>query len=194
MARVVLLAGPSGCGKSTLARRSGLPVLELDHFYRDGDAADMPYDPHLGMIDWDDIGSWNLPGAMAALLQLCASGTTEVPVYDKQFDKRTGTEPFALHGSDRFVAEGIFAADLVEPCRSAGILSDAIVVTRSPWKNLLRRLTRDLREGRKSPLALVRRGRALLREEPAVVAYCVRRGCRPRNAKQTLAALAAPAQ
>lgn len=189
MAQVVLLAGPSGCGKSTLARRSGLPVLELDHFYRDGDAPDMPHDPELGMVDWEDIDSWDLPGAMAALLQLCSQGRTEVPVYAKQIDKRTGSEPFDLEGADRFIAEGIFAADLVSLCRSAGILADAIVVTRSPWKNMLRRLTRDLQEGRKSPVALVRRGRALMEDEPAVVAYCIDRGCRPLDAEETLAAL-----
>lgn len=34
--RVVLLAGPSGSGKSPLARASGLPVITLDDFYRDG--------------------------------------------------------------------------------------------------------------------------------------------------------------
>lgn len=189
MAQVVLLAGPSGCGKSTLARRSGLLVLELDHFYRDGDAPDMPHDPELGMVDWEDIDSWDLPGAMAALLQLCSQGRTEVPVYAKQIDKRTGSEPFDLEGADRFIAEGIFAADLVSLCRSAGILADAIVVTRSPWKNMLRRLTRDLQEGRKSPVALVRRGRALMEDEPAVVAYCIDRGCRPLDAEETLAAL-----
>ncbi|MEV5267167.1 uridine kinase, partial [Streptomyces werraensis] len=36
-ARVVLLCGPSGSGKSLVSARSGLPVLRLDDFYKEGD-------------------------------------------------------------------------------------------------------------------------------------------------------------
>jgi uridine kinase len=42
-----------------------------------------------------------------------------------------------------------------------------------------RRLTRDLREHRKPPLVLVRRGLALLRDQRRVVAHAVALGCRP---------------
>lgn len=188
-AKVILLAGPSGCGKSTLARRSGLPLLELDHFYRDGDAPDMPRHQELDMIDWDHIDAWDLDSAMAALTEVCRTGRTQVPVYDISRDARLGTETFDLHGAQRFIAEGIFAADLIEPCRTTGILADAIVLQRKPWKNFLRRLARDLQQQRKPPLDLIHRGQALRRAEPALTETLIGKGCRPLNARETINAL-----
>ena len=41
------------------------------------------------------------------------------------------------------------------------------------------RLTRDLREGRKSPWMLVRRGWRLMQDEPRIVAEAVAHGCEP---------------
>jgi uridine kinase len=45
-----------------------------------------------------------------------------------------------------------------------------------------RRLVRDLREHRKPPLVLVRRGLRLAREQRAVVAHAVALGCTPMSA------------
>ena len=42
LARVIVLAGPSGAGKSHLAARLGLPVLRLDHLYRNGSDPALP--------------------------------------------------------------------------------------------------------------------------------------------------------
>jgi uridine kinase len=42
-----------------------------------------------------------------------------------------------------------------------------------------RRLTRDLRERRKPPHVLVRRGWLLMRQEPRIVAHAVASGCVP---------------
>ena len=88
-----------------------------------------------------------------------------------------------------FVGTGIFAAELVGPARERGLLADAVVVRRSRVKNFLRRLARDLREHRKPPLTLVRRGLRLLRAEPGVVARQIELGCRPCDRAGTLAAL-----
>jgi uridine kinase len=52
-----------------------------------------------------------------------------------------------------------------------------------------RRLTRDLREHRKPPLVLVRRGLALMRDQQRVVAHAVERGCEPVNPDQAYAAV-----
>lgn len=52
-----------------------------------------------------------------------------------------------------------------------------------------RRLARDLREARKAPRVLVRRGWALLRAEPAVLARQTALGCTPRSAADTLRAI-----
>ena len=54
-----------------------------------------------------------------------------------------------------------------------------------------RRLTRDLREHRKPPLVLVRRGLALLRDQQRVVSHAVRQGCRRATGDQAYAELSA---
>ncbi len=59
-ARVIVLAGPSGSGKSRLSRRVGLPVLNLDDFYKDGSDPSLPRVDlgHESIVDWDDPASW----------------------------------------------------------------------------------------------------------------------------------------
>jgi uridine kinase len=190
-ARLVLLAGPSGSGKTHLAEESGLPIVDLDHFYKDGDDPTAPRHPTLGIVDWDDPRSWDAEGALDALEQLCRTGSADVPVYDIARDGRVGTRRVDIDDAPAFVGTGIFAAELVAPARDRGLLRDAVVVKRSRVKNFLRRLRRDLREHRKPPLTLVRRGLTLLRAEPGVVARQIALGCRPCDRAGTLAALRA---
>jgi uridine kinase len=189
LARLVLLAGPSGSGKTHLAEESGLPLLDLDDFYKDGADPTLPRHPTLGIVDWDDPGSWDREGALAALEQVCRDGWADVPVYSIAADGRVGGRRFEIGDAPAFVGTGIFAAELVGPARERGLLLDAIVVRRSRVKNFLRRLSRDLREHRKPPLTLVRRGLALMRAEPGVVARQMSLGCRPCDREGTLAAL-----
>ncbi|MGH8828036.1 MAG: ATP-binding protein, partial [Jiangellaceae bacterium] len=94
MPRVVLLAGPSGSGKSRLAMESGLPVLDLDNFYRDGDDEGMPRDAELGIIDWDDPRAWNAELAVDTLATICRDGRADVPVYDIAHDRATSVHCF----------------------------------------------------------------------------------------------------
>jgi uridine kinase len=190
-ARLVLLAGPSGSGKTHLAEESGLPIVDLDHFYKDGDDPTAPRHPTLGIVDWDDPRSWDAEAALDALEQLCRTGSAELPVYDISRDGRVGTRRVDIGDAPAFVGTGIFAAELVAPARDRGLLCDAVVVKRSRVKNFLRRLRRDLREHRKPPLTLVRRGLTLLRAEPEVVARQTALGCRPCDRAGTLAALRA---
>ncbi len=187
----MLLAGPSGSGKTHLAEESGLPIVDLDHFYKNGDDPTAPRHPTLGIVDWDDPRSWDAEGALDALEQLCRSGSAEVPVYDISRDGRVGARRVDIGVTPAFVGTGIFAAELVAPARDRGLLRDAVVVKRSRTKNFLRRLRRDLREHRKPPLTLVRRGLTLLRAEPGVVARQMALGCRPCDRAGTLAALRA---
>lgn len=189
--QVVLLAGPSGSGKTHLAQASGLPLLDLDDFYKDGDDPTSPRHPTLGIVDWDDPASWDGAGALDALESICRDGAADVPVYDISRDGRVGTRPFEVGAYRAFVATGIFAAELVAGARERALLADAIVLRRSRVKNFLRRLRRDLAEHRKPPLTLVRRGLNLLRAEPAIVARQVALGARACNRTDTLAALAA---
>ena len=188
-AQIVLLAGPSGSGKTHLAAQSGLPVLELDDFYRSGDDPGLPRDPDLGIVDWDDPAAWDADDAVEAIEEICRTGSAEVPVYDIAQDGRVGSRQFDVGEHSRFVGTGIFAAEIVAACAERGVLADAVVVRRARGKNFLRRLRRDLAEHRKPPLTLVRRGIALYRAEPSVVARQIALGARPCNRRETLDAL-----
>jgi uridine kinase len=180
-ARVIVLAGPSGSGKSRLARRVGLPALNLDDFYKDGSDPSLPRIEmgHESIVDWDDPRSWHRDEAVEAIERLCREGRADVPVYDLAHDGRTGHRLLELADAPYFVAEGIFAQEVVQECRSRGLLADAICVRNHRGVTFWRRLTRDLRERRKHPLVLLRRGLMLLRTEPQVVAHAVDLGCTP---------------
>jgi uridine kinase len=176
--RVILLAGPSGSGKSSLAARSGLPVLVLDDFYKDGDAPGLPRLPG-GGTDWDAPGTWHADAAVTAIAELCARGTTDTPVYDIAASTATGTRRLDLGGAAVFVAEGVFAAEIAGRCRDLGLLADALCLRGRPATTARRRFLRDLREGRKSVPFLVRRGWHLMRAERSIVARHVALGCHP---------------
>lgn len=189
---VIVLAGPSGAGKSRLAERLGHPVLRLDDFYKDGDDPSLPHitsGPNAGMVDWDDAASWHCEDAMVALRLLCESGRAEVPVYEISANARTGSRVVDLDGHTRFVAEGIFAPEVVAACQREGLLLAAFCITQHPVLTFWRRLTRDLRERRKPPLVLLRRGIALMRDQRRVVAHAVARGCRRATPDQAFAEL-----
>ncbi|WP_134123183.1 uridine kinase family protein [Kribbella kalugense] len=180
--RVVLLAGPSGAGKSRLAEQVGLPVVRLDDFYRDGDDEAMPRSP-LGIVDWDDPRSWDGDRAVAALEQLCTTGAAELPIYDIAADGTVGHRPVTTGGSPLIVAEGIFADQITGALRDRGLLAAAICVRHHRIVTFVRRFQRDLREHRKPPLTLLRRGLLLLRDDPQVVRRCVEAGCEPLHPK-----------
>ena len=197
-ARVIVLAGPSGAGKSRLAERLahrfGWPTLRLDDFYRDGGEPGLPriadgapsrrLVPRLlrtsnaGLVDWDHPGTWHQDDAVAALLELCRTGATDIPVYSISESRRTGAQRLDLGGAEVFCAEGIFAPEVVRGCREAGVLEAAYCVTQHRAVTFWRRLTRDLREHRKPPLVLLRRGLALTRAQRDVVRRAVEVGCR----------------
>ena len=188
-AQVLLLCGPSGSGKSHLAARSGLPVFRLDDFYRDADDPALPISEELGIPDWDDPRSWRADAALDSLEQLCREGRTTAPVYDIGLSAATGTYEVALDGAAAVIAEGVFAAEIVDGLRERGLLADAVVLHRPPWKNFVRRLTRDLKERRKPPHVLWQRGRILMAAEPGIVAAACAKGCRAVEARELAALL-----
>jgi uridine kinase len=188
-AQVVLLCGPSGSGKTHIAARSGLPVFRLDDFYRDADDPSLPMSAELGIADWDDPRSWRADDAVAALDALCREGRTVVPTYDISLSAATGTTEVELGSAPAVVAEGVFAAEIVEELRGRGLLADAVVLHRAPWKNFVRRFARDLAERRKPPATLWRRGRILMAVERDVVQHACDRGCRAVEAAELAALL-----
>jgi uridine kinase len=189
-ARVVVLAGPSGAGKSRLSARlhaaHGWPVVRLDDFYRNGDDPALPTRELGGrtIVDWDDPASWNAEAALAALEQIVQTGSVEVPVYDIARSAAVGTARVNAPPDALVVAEGIFAAEIVHDLDDAGILHSAWCVRHPRWLTFVRRLVRDLAERRKPPLVLLRRGLALRRAEPAIVARMERLGATPATPAQ----------
>lgn len=172
--RIVLVAGPSGSGKGVMTRRSGLPLVPLDEFYRDLDDPELPR--RFGIVDWDHPASWDAGAALAALTALAHDACADIPEYSISQSRRTGTRRLDVAGAPLLVAEGIFAAELIAPLRAAGLLADALVLSRPVPLVFALRLARDLREHRKPPATLVRRGWALAGEQHADVARWHRAG------------------
>ncbi|AOR32448.1 uridine kinase [Streptomyces fodineus] len=190
---MVLLCGPSGSGKSLVAARSGLPVLRLDDFYKEGDDPTLPLVQGSSDIDWDHPGSWDADVAVEAITRLCATGSAPVPVYDIALSARTGEERLHIGRTPLFIAEGVFAAEIVERCRELGVLADALCLSRGPVTTFRRRFLRDLKEGRKSVPFLLRRGWRLMRAERSIVARQVSLGAHPCDRDEALGRLAAAA-
>ncbi|MHB9853215.1 uridine kinase family protein [Streptomyces krungchingensis] len=191
--RVVLLCGPSGSGKSLLAADSGLPVLRLDDFYKEGTDPTLPLVEDSQDIDWDHPLSWDADTAVAAIEQLCRTGGTTIPVYDISLSARTGSETLRFERTPLFIAEGVFAAEIVERCRELGLLADALCLSRGPVTTFRRRFVRDLREGRKSVPFLLRRGWRLMRAERSIVARQAALGAHPCDKAEALGRLTAAA-
>ncbi|MFC3807438.1 uridine kinase [Terrabacter sp. MAHUQ-38] len=193
--RVIVLTGPSGSGKSRLSARlsaaHGWPVVRLDDFYREASDRRLPRSP-LGIPDWDHEDSWDAATAVAALRQLVDEGRVEVPVYDLGLSAVTGRHAVTARPTDLVLAEGLFAGRLVEALHREGLLADALCVRQNRTLTAVRRFVRDLSERRKPPHILLRRGVALWRDEPEVVAQAEADGARcvhPRDAETELGAL-----
>ena len=148
----------------------------LDDFYKDGDDPTLPCLDLAGgapIVDWDDAGSWNAADAVEAIETSAPTGSADV----RSTTSRRASGP--VIAAARSTAprtswrEGIFAQEIVAECRERGLLADAVCVTQHPAVTFVRRLTRDLREHRKPPLVLVRRGLHLARLQRKVVARAV---------------------
>ncbi|MGI8949125.1 MAG: uridine kinase family protein [Ornithinimicrobium sp.] len=169
---VLVLAGPSGAGKSRLAQRlaqrHGWPVLELDDFYLEAGDPRLP-GPSGEPTDWDDVRTWDQAAARQALHTLCSDGAVQVPVYDIPTSTTSGSRVVQAGEASVIVAEGIFAAHLIEDLRRCGLLAAAWCIRGRPWVTFARRLVRDVREHRKGLGTLWRRGHRLRRTQAGIV-------------------------
>ncbi|WP_124055317.1 uridine kinase family protein [Arcanobacterium ihumii] len=175
-ARVILITGPSGSGKTRFVSRTGLPVVSLDDFYYDGDHPGLPH--RHGMVDWDSIKTWNKPGAINALVELCTTGSTTIPIYDIPLNKRISDRVLDMDGRRIVLAEGIFAADIIDDLKKEGILAEALCISRPRVQTFWFRLMRDLDEARKPLPNLLRRGFAHFRREPKMYIELEQKGAR----------------
>lgn len=171
----------------------GWPIVRLDDFYRDGEDPTLPM-TDLGadhLVDWDDPGSWDGAAAARALSLLVKTGQAQVPVYDIARSRVTGSAQVTLGAGQLVVAEGIFAAEIILRMREEGLLHSAWCIVHNRWVTFGRRLVRDLSERRKPPHILLRRGLALCRDEPEVIARMERLGARCTSPARAEAALSA---
>lgn len=181
---LVLVAGPSGSGKSRLINSAGDRVarVSLDDFYRDHDYPSMPQS--YGITDWDHVDSWDSELALHTLRKLVEFGTATVPVYDISQSRRVGERTIDARSARLIVAEGIFATQTCKAAREAGLAVEAIWLDRPRINNFTRRLTRDLKESRKPPAILLRRGIALYRNEVGLKKTALTAGFSPMGMRQ----------
>ena len=160
----MLVAGPSGSGKSRLVLASGLPQVRLDDFYHDADHPGLPQT--LGIPDWDDPATWNGEAAVAALTELLATGRTHTPDYSIPESRKVGEKQLVIPDDAPVVlAEGIFAIEALPLAVAAGLDAVGIFIDRPGWLVAWYRFRRDLKQKRKPPWVLVRRGLALWRAQ-----------------------------
>jgi uridine kinase len=165
--RLVFVAGPSGSGKSRLVLRSGLPQVRLDDFYHDADHPGLPQT--LGIPDWDDPATWNGAAAVEALSELLATSRTHTPDYSIPESRKIGEKELVVpEDAPVVLAEGIFAIEALPLARAAGLEASGLYLDRPGALVAWYRLRRDLRQKRKSPWVLVRRGLALWRAQGAL--------------------------
>ncbi|MBB1509407.1 uridine kinase family protein [Tessaracoccus sp. Y36] len=186
---LVLIAGPSGSGKSRITSLAAdgehVVALSLDDFYRDLDHPDLPMTP-MGIPDWDDVACWDMELAVDTLRTLLRDGRAELPVYDISLSRRVGTRTVDLGTAQIVLAEGIFAIQALAAARAEGLTVEALWLDRRRAANFLRRLARDLKEHRKPPVLLLRRGWALYRSEPALRRAALAAGFRGMSMRRAL--------
>lgn len=178
LARVIVLAGPSGGGKSRLAGRLRLPVVPLDDFYRAADDEDMPRTPQ-GAVDWESPRSWDGAGAVRAVVTLCTTAEVHLPVYSFSANRAVDTRRVRLDEAHLVVAEGLFAAEILDDLRACGLLAVAIVLANPPARTLVRRMLRDIAERRKPLPTIIRLGWERYRSDPGIVRALVAEGATP---------------
>lgn len=157
--------------------------MELDDFYLEAGDPRLPGAPG-GQTDWDDVRAWDQAAALKALSSLCAEGAAEIPVYDIGASRITGSRVIEVGAAPVVVAEGIFAAHLVQDLGDQRLLAAAWCIRGRAWVTFARRLVRDVREHRKGLTTLWSRGHRLRRTQAGIVQAQQALGAVPMTASQ----------
>ena len=170
-------------------------MVNLDDFYKDGDDPTLPrlhLAPGQDIVDWDDPASWSCADALDALETLCRDGAARHPGL-RHLPRRPGRHPPRRRSAARRTSwrRGCSRRRSSPAAATRGLLADAVCVRNHRLVTFWRRFTRDLREHRKPPLVLLRRGWLLMRAEPEVVAHAVSCGCRPMTPDEAFERLSA---
>ena len=165
-------------------RSVGLPMVYLDDFYKAGTDPTLPRHPELDIVDWDHPDSWDRQAALDALERLCREGRAEVPVYDISANGPVGTarRRRGLAGlrrrGDLRPGAGRRAEGARTPARRDRRAARPVEEPRPPRRP-------DLKDRRKPPGTILRRGMHLYRVEQDVVDRATSRGLptagRPRD-------------
>lgn len=120
---------------------------------------------------------------------LLRDGRAELPIYDISQSRRVGTRTLDIGDAEVLLAEGIFAIQTLAAARAAGLSVAALWLDRPRAVNFARRLRRDLKEHRKPPSVLLRRGVALFRDEPQLRREAIEAGFTGMSMRRALASV-----
>jgi uridine kinase len=157
---VIFVGGLSGSGKTVAASRSGvIPVLPLDSYFEDA-RPDLP--KWLGRTDWETLDSYNLDGALSAILALLGGDCVAVPIYDHHRNARVGSRILSSEGA--FVAEGVYAPETYKAVAAAGFPAVLLHIDAPARTAFCSRLRRDVGDRHMNPIwALIRSLRLAVR-------------------------------
>lgn len=85
-----------------------------------------------GAVDWESPLSWNGQAAVRAIITLCTTSAVSRPVYSFSANRAVGTRRLRLDTAPMVVAEGLFAAEILDDLRECGFLAVAIVLANPP--------------------------------------------------------------
>jgi uridine kinase len=143
---LLLLAGIPGSGKTTIAAHlNNAIILSADDFYLAIDDLRLP--THSGRPDWEATTALNVEGLQNAVTELMKGRSAMIPSYDMRLSRPVGERLIDPMGARALVVEGVHVFDLQLPL---GANLCRVLIISSPWRILVRRLKRDIREGRYS--------------------------------------------
>jgi len=119
----------------------------------------------LGRTDWENIATFDLEAASAALNSLLELGHAIVPIYDLTTDAITGTTIIETK-AQIVVAEGLFGVAIAERLAEEGRSATLLLLQHNAAAVAAQRVRRDLTERRLSAWLSVARSLRLLAREP----------------------------